>query len=304
MDLVTAVGIGGAGIAAGAINAIAGGGSLLTFPVLLAAGLPSVSANVTNTVGIVPGTIGGSIGYRAELRGQWRRVVRLGIPGVIGGLIGGVVLLVTPASVFDAVVPVLVAGACMLLLAQPRLARRIQGRREGRTPGSTGSEPVPAPAPDPGGNPAPDPGGNPAPDPGGNPAPDPGNSPAPDTGDPPQADPRPDPRPAHSGGPALWTGVLIVGVYAGYFGAAAGVMFLALFGLLLDTLQRANALKGVLAGIINAVAAVLFAAFGPVDWAAAVALGLGTILGGRVGAAVAQRIPDRPLRLGWPSGVC
>ena len=256
MDLGTAIGIGGAGIVAGAINAIAGGGSLLTFPVLLAAGLPSVSANVTNTVGIVPGTIGGSIGYRAELRGQWRRVVRLGIPGVIGGLIGGVVLLVTPASVFDAVVPVLVAGACMLLLAQPRLARRIQGRREGRTPRS-----------------------------------------------PPGADPRPDPRPAHSGGPALWTGVLIVGVYAGYFGAAAGVMFLALFGLLLDdTLQRANALKGVLAGVINAVAAVLFAAFGPVEWAAAFALGLGTILGGRVGAAIAQRIPDRPLRLGVAFG--
>ena len=159
MDLVTAIGIGGAGIVAGAINTIAGGGSLLTFPVLLAAGLPSVSANVTNTVGIVPGTIGGSIGYRAELRGQWRRVVRLGIPGVIGGLIGGVVLLVTPASVFDAVVPVLVAGACMLLLAQPRLARRIQGRREGRTARRTGPEPDPATAPGRGGNPAPGPGG-------------------------------------------------------------------------------------------------------------------------------------------------
>ena len=75
-------------------------------------------------------------------------------------------------------------------------------------------------------------------------------------------------------------------------------MFLALFGLLLDdTLQRANALKGVLAGVINAVAALLFAAFGPVEWAAAVALGLGTIVGGRVGAGFAQRIPDRPLRL-------
>jgi hypothetical protein len=80
-------------------------------------------------------------------------------------------------------------------------------------------------------------------------------------------------------------------------------MFLALFGLLLDdTLQRANALKGVLAGVINAVAAVLFAAFGPVEWAAAFALGLGTILGGRVGAAIAQRIPDRPLRLGVAFG--
>ena len=101
----------------------------------------------------------------------------------------------------------------------------------------------------------------------------------------------------------MWTGVLFVGVYAGYFGAAAGVMFLALFGLLLDdTLQRANALKGVLAGVINAVAALLFAAFGPVEWAAAVALGLGTIVGGRVGAGIAQRIPDRPLRLGVAFG--
>ena len=243
MDLVTATGIGAAGVVAGAVNAIAGGGSLLTFPVLLAAGLPSVSANVTNTVGIVPGTIGGSIGYRAELRGQRRRVLRLGVPGVLGGLLGGAVLLITPTSVFDAVVPGLIAGACFLLLAQPRLTSRIQSRRPGRT------------------------------------------------------------TPGGDRRPALWMGVLFVGVYAGYFGAAAGVMFLALFGLLLDdSLQRANALKGVLAGVINAVAALLFAAFGPVEWAAAVALGLGTIVGGRVGAGIARRIPDRPLRLGVAFG--
>ena len=257
MDLVTATGIGAAGFAAGAVNAIAGGGSLLTFPVLLAAGLPSVSANVTNTVGIVPGTVGGSIGYRAELRGQWQRVVRLAVPGVLGGVLGGVVLLVTPASVFDAVVPVLVAGACFLLLGQPRLARRIQRRRAVPTTSDAGGATS-------------------------------------DAGRPGRA---------RSGGPALWSGVLFVGVYAGYFGAAAGVMFLALFGLLLDdTLQRANALKGVLAGVINAVAALLFAAFGPVEWAAAVALGLGTIVGGRVGAGIARRIPDRPLRLGVAFG--
>ncbi len=275
MDLLTATGIGAAGFAAGAVNAIAGGGSLLTFPVLLAAGLPSISANVTNTVGIVPGTVGGSIGYRAELRGQWQRVVRLAVPGLLGGVLGGTVLLVTPASVFDAVVPVLVAGACFLLLGQPRLARRIQSRRP------TGTAPDAARTTSGAADTAPDAART--------------TSDAAATA----SDPARPGKPALSGGPALWTGVLFVGVYAGYFGAAAGVMFLALFGLLLDdTLQRANALKGVLAGVINAVAALLFAVFGPVEWAAAVALGLGTLAGGRVGAGIARRIPDRPLRLG------
>lgn len=122
MPLVDLALLAGAGFVAGGINAVAGGGSLISFPALLAAGYPSITANVTNTVAVWPGTIGGSLAYRAELRGQRERFIVLGITSVVGALIGSALLLASPARVFDQIVPFLILFACALLAAQDRLA--------------------------------------------------------------------------------------------------------------------------------------------------------------------------------------
>jgi uncharacterized membrane protein YfcA len=110
-----AIAVTAAGFGAGGVNAIVGSGSLITFPVLLAVGYPSVVANVSNTVGLVPGGISGVIGYRRELEGQWRRALTLACGTSVGALIGGILLLSLPTSVFDAVVPILILLAVVLM---------------------------------------------------------------------------------------------------------------------------------------------------------------------------------------------
>jgi uncharacterized membrane protein YfcA len=129
MSWSTALAIFGAGLAAGTVNTIVGSGSLITFPTLLAVGYPAVTANVTNTVGLVPGVVSGSVGYRRELVGQRRRLAVLGVPALAGGLTGGVLLLELPGSVFRDIVPVLILIACGLILVQPALSRRLAARR-------------------------------------------------------------------------------------------------------------------------------------------------------------------------------
>jgi uncharacterized protein len=118
-----------AGIAAGAINAVVGSGTLITFPVLLAAGYPPVVANVSNTVGLVPGGFSGAIGYRRELAGQRSRLLRLGAASVLGGVTGGVLLLTLPEGAFRAIVPALILLACVLVVIQPRVSARIAAGR-------------------------------------------------------------------------------------------------------------------------------------------------------------------------------
>lgn len=117
-----------AGLAAGTINTIVGSGTLITFPVLLAFGYPPVSANVSNTVGLVPGSISGAVGYRRELAGQRPRAIRLGTMSVLGGITGAVLLLVLPAAAFTAVVPVFIALALVLTVLQPRLSAWLNER--------------------------------------------------------------------------------------------------------------------------------------------------------------------------------
>ena len=225
----------GAGFVAGTINTVVGSGSLVTFPVLVGLGYSRLIANVSNTVGLTPGSASGVVGYRRELAGQRDRVLRLGGASLAGGLTGGLLLLSFP-STFSAVVPWLVIFAALLMAAQPRLSRRLRARRT-----------------------------------------------------------RHDIAP--SSGLPLLVGVFLTGVYGGYFGAAQGVILLALLGVLVDDdLQRLNALKNVLAAVVNGVAAVLFMSVSHVAWGAAGLLALGAVVGGQVGAAVARRVPAGVLR--------
>jgi uncharacterized protein len=123
-----------AGVWAGMVNTIVGSGTLVTFPVLLALGYPPLTANVSNGLGLVPGSLTGAIGYRRELRGLRGRVLRLSVASVLGGLTGAVLLLWLPPDAFDAVVPVLVALAVVLVVIQPWVSRRMAARRPGGAP--------------------------------------------------------------------------------------------------------------------------------------------------------------------------
>lgn len=228
-----AVGVFAAGLAAGTINTIVGSGSLVTFPTLLAVGYAPVLANVSNTVGLVPGNVSGSIGYREELSGQRSRIVRLGLASLAGGAAGAALLLVLPQSVFRSVVPALILLACVLVVAQPRVAGWLAARE------ATGGH----------------------------------------------------------GGPLLLAGTLLSGVYGGYFGAAQGVVILALTGMFVDEdLQRLNAAKNVLVAVVNGIAALVFVAFTHVAWEAAGLVAAGSILGGQVGARIGRRLPPGVLR--------
>jgi hypothetical protein len=121
-----------AGVAAGAINAVVGSGSLITFPTLLAFGFPPVVANVSNNVGLVSGNISGAFGYRRELEGQRGRLVRLGLMSLAGSLAGAILLLSLSPSAFKVIVPVLILIACVLVLVQPRLSAWVAARRHDR----------------------------------------------------------------------------------------------------------------------------------------------------------------------------
>ncbi|MEV7470230.1 sulfite exporter TauE/SafE family protein [Streptomyces kronopolitis] len=238
MTIWEAVAVFAAGLGAGTINTIVGSGTLITFPVLLAFGLPPVTANVSNTLGLVPGSLSGAFGYRRELVGQRGRVLRFGLTALIGGLGGAILLLALPSKAFDTIVPVLIAVALVLVIAQPRLAAALRARRERN--GTTA---------------------------------------------------------ARDGGWALLLGLLLASVYGGYFGAAQGVLYLSLMGLLLsEDLQRVNALKNVLAAIVNGVAAVFFLFVAHFDWTAVALIAVGSTLGGQLGAKVGRRLPPTALR--------
>ena len=250
--------LGGVGLVTGVINTVAGGGSLLSFPALLALGYSPLVANVTNTIGVFPSSAGGSVGYRRELVGQARSWMLLAAICTVGSLIGAWLLLVLPASSFEAAVPVLIATAAVLTLVQPWLARRMPGPNRNR-PVAVGAG-------------------------------------APAAGVPAASEPAPEPAPLNRrwGLPLI---VLLISVYGGYFGAAMGVLFIAVLGLFLhETLQRVNALKTSLTAVVNGVAAVAFAFLGPVVWSAAVVLAGTTMVGGMLGAVVARRLSDRALR--------
>ena len=222
----------GAGVAAGLAGSMAGLASLFSYPALLAAGLPAVTANVTNTVALAFSSVGAAAGSRPELAGQGPTVRRFALLSLLGGATGAGLLLLTPPGVFERIVPVLVGAASVALLLQPWLRTTAAGVDR-------------------------------------------------------------------SGRPTVLAGVLAVSVYGGYFGAAAGVLMLALLlvGLPVSLLQG-NALKTVLLGLANAVAAVGFAVFGPVEWWAVLPLATGLLVGAWTGPALARRVPTALLRCG------
>jgi uncharacterized membrane protein YfcA len=223
-----------AGLAAGAVNAAAGGGSLISFPALLAVGYPSITANVTNAVALLPGYVGGSLAYRRELAGQRPRVIALGATATAGAVVGAVLLISTSQAVFDVLVPFLILAGCALLAAQPFISRHLR---------------APASGPD-----------------------------------------------AHRSLP-LHAGTFAATVYGGYFGAGLGIMLLAVLALSLDDdLQRLNALKGVLSLVVSVASVAYFAAFGPVEWAAAAIMAAAAFAGGNLGVALARRLRPELLR--------
>lgn len=237
MDALDASFLAAAAFAAGAINAVAGGGSLVSFPALLAVGYPSKVSNVTNTVALWPGYIGGSYGYRGELQRQRHRIVALTIPSVLGAIAGSVILLATSESFFDRIVPFLILFACALMAFQDRLGGWAQHHRLAAQPGDR----VP---------------------------------------------------------PVLHIAVFVLSIYGAYFGAGLGIITLAVLGILLpDDLQHSNALKGLLSALINFVAVVYFAVFGPVEWLPAAVMAVAALAGGYLGVGVARRLGKRWLRV-------
>jgi uncharacterized membrane protein YfcA len=127
MTVLEALAVLVAGTVAGGVNTVVGSGSLITFPTLVAVGYSPVTANVSNCIGLVPGGVSGSIGYRKELRGQGRRTSIMGVGTTIGAVIGGILLLELPSSVFDAVVPVLILLAVALMAFRPAPKQHEEG---------------------------------------------------------------------------------------------------------------------------------------------------------------------------------
>ncbi len=237
MSVLDALLVVAAGMGAGIINTIVGSGTLITFPTLLFLGFPALTANVSNTVGLVVGGAGGVYGYRAELTGQ--PLVRRLLPlSVLGSLVGAALLLVLPPAAFRAIVPALIALALVLVLVGPRI-QAAAARRSGTSSA------------------------------------------------------------APSRGAAMGTGVLVGGVYGGYFGAAQGVLLMGLFSALTtEDLQRLNALKNVLATAVNVVAAAAFLLFARehITWTVVVLIAFGSLLGSLLGASVGRRLPPAVLR--------
>jgi uncharacterized membrane protein YfcA len=295
-DLLQALAIFAAGLAAGTINTVVGSGTLITFPTLLAFGYPPVVANVSNNVGLVPGGVSGAVGYRAELKGQRPRLLRLGAASLCGGLVGAILLLVLPAGAFKEIVPALIGIALVMVVFQPRLSKWVAARQAARGGGSSGPDAsgVPGTADD--GSEAVD--GGSGTDGGSGVAAGGSGVAAGGSGTVGVVTPVATQAIVQVGGPLLWLFVFLSGVYGGYFGAAQGVLLLGLMGVAFtDSMQRINATKNVLAGLVNGVAAIVFIVAGHVNWGVAGLIAAGSILGGQVGARVGRKLPPWGLRV-------
>jgi uncharacterized protein len=243
-----------AAFVAGMMNSVAGGGTLLTFPALIWMGIDPKAANVTSTIALWPGSLGGMVGYRRELRDSRRFMLWLAPSSVVGGLIGALMLLKTPATTFAAIVPFLILFATILFAAGEPVMRWL--RREKRQTkqvaivGSAVNEADPPPTAD--------------------------------------ADPG---RAWWTGAIILQ---LFSATYGGYFGAGNGIVMLAVLSLLgLTDIHQMNGLKNFFAVCINVIASFYFMVWGPVHWLAALVMTVGAIAGGYGGAGLARRMGRR-----------
>lgn len=221
-------------LAAGTVNAVAGGGTLITFPLLTAVGVPSVRANATNTIALCPGYVAGTYAQRADLAGLGRGVRSQAVVAAMGGLTGSVLLVLSPESAFRVLVPFLVLLATVLLAMQDRLRRWVTGRSEHQAHAAIGL-----------------------------------------------------------------AGVFFAAVYGGYFGAGLGIMLVAILGIFSDlTFTRLNAVKQLLAFLINTSAAVFLSFSGKAEWTLIAVMAPAAMIGGTMGGRLARVVPPQRLRLG------
>jgi uncharacterized membrane protein YfcA len=224
-----------AGFVAGLMNAIAGGGTIVTFPALIFAGISSIGANATSTVALLPGTLAGVAGYRRMLPAVWKWIRMFSVVSIVGGLVGAVLLTKTPELVFNRLVPYLILFATILFTARGFFTRlfHVEARRS--------------------------------------------------------ISPR-----------WLITAVVfqtLVSIYGGYFGAGIGILMLASLGMLgFENIHEMNAVKNVLAFLINAIAAGYFIYKGLILWPAAGIVAAGAIAGGYSGAHFSQKVPQLAVR--------
>ncbi len=234
-----------AAVGAGAMNAVVGAGTLITFPTLLALGVPPVVANVSNTVGLVPGSVAGAYAFRATLVGRAALIRRLLVASSVGGVSGGALLLVLPPGAFEMVIPPLLLLSAVLAAIQPRVARAVALRRAAAAQRARSDTPATATAT-----------------------------------------------------PLLLVGITATGVYGGYFGAAQGVVLLALLGVFIEGgMSQLNGIKNILAGVANLVSALLFIAIADVDWRIAAIVAVGATIGGGLGGRYGRRLPSKALRV-------
>jgi uncharacterized membrane protein YfcA len=221
-------------MAAGTVNAVAGGGTLITFPLLTAVGVPSVRANATNTIALCPGYVAGTYAQRADLVGLGHGVRAQAVVAALGGLAGSVLLVLSPESAFRVLVPFLVLLATVLLAMQDRLRRWVTGRGQHQAHGTIGL-----------------------------------------------------------------VGVFFAAVYGGYFGAGLGIMLVAILGIFSDlTFTRLNAVKQLLAFLINTSAAAFLCFSGKAVWTLVAVMAPAAMIGGTMGGRLARVVPAQRLRSG------
>ncbi|KUG58170.1 sulfite exporter TauE/SafE family protein [Nesterenkonia jeotgali] len=271
-----------AGVWAGAINTVVGSGTLVTFPVLVAMGIPPVSATVSNAMGLIAGNFTGAWGYRREIRQVKSVLIKLVPASVLGGVIGAVLLITLPEEVFGRVAPILIVVSLAFVIAQPRLSAwvraRAAAREEEKRPDQPGAEPAAADT---------------------------------DAGADGGADEAAAAKPAKPSMPTvslvLMLLVFAAGIYGGYFVAAQGILLMGILGIfLMANIQQANGVKNLLVAVVNLTAAISYLVVDyllrepderVILWGVVGIIAVGSTLGGLIGAWVGRRLSPLVLRL-------
>lgn len=257
MTLVQAVALFLAAILAGALNSVAGGGSLISFPTLLLVGVPAINANATNAMAVWPGSIASIPPYRKDLAHERRELIFFSIISVVGGVLGAIVLLRTPPKVFELLIPWLLLLATLIFAFGGQVTQRLRARRAARAPTEAPADETAAQ----------------------------------------QTDDAGEPRAPSRALVGVGVIQLAIAFYGGFFGGGMGIMMLAGFALLgMRHIHAMNALKVVLASIINGVAVIAFTVAGKIFWPQALVMVVGAVIGGYGGAALAHRVPARYVR--------